>query len=188
MPRRSSLACGGGLRRNAAMIDFLRHLRRASADATAPREGASDAEDRPFWERKTLRQMTEAEWESLCDGCGKCCLNKLQDEDTGALAFTNAACKLLDLNTCRCSDYANRWDHVPECVKLVPTMIHRLQWLPSTCAYRLLAEGHPLPDWHPLITGDPDSVHRAGISVRGRAVRETDVRDLEDHVVDWEDL
>ncbi|MQX37016.1 YcgN family cysteine cluster protein [Roseospira navarrensis] len=147
-----------------------------------------DDPSRPFWERKTLRQMTEAEWESLCDGCGKCCLNKLQDEDTGALAFTNAACKLLDRQSCRCSDYANRWDFVPDCVKLGPSSVGRLAWLPSTCAYRLLDEGQPLPSWHPLLTGDPESVHRAGISVRGRVVCETSVDDLEDHVVDWEDL
>jgi uncharacterized cysteine cluster protein YcgN (CxxCxxCC family) len=164
----------------------------SAPDADAPDDpsGAPDhpGDPRPFWERKSLRQMTEAEWESLCDGCGKCCLNKLQDEDTGALAFTNAACKLLDRQTCRCSDYANRWDHVPECVKLDPNAVHRLAWLPSTCAYRVLAEGHPLPAWHPLLTGDPASVHRAGISVRGRVVCETTVDDLEDHVVDWEDL
>jgi len=178
------------------MIESLARLRRLmSKGGLTPTTAVAEPDvtpghedDRPFWERKTLRQMTESEWEALCDGCGKCCLNKLQDEESGALAFTNAACKLLDPHTCRCSDYDNRWHHVPECVKLVPVMIHRLQWLPSTCAYRLLAEGHPLPDWHPLVTGDPDSVHRAGTSVRGRVVPETEVHDLEDHVVDWEDL
>ncbi len=155
------------------------------AVAPAPDDTTQDA--RPFWRRKTLRHMTEAEWESLCDGCGKCCLNKLQDEDTGALAFTNVACDLLDPVSCRCRDYANRWDFVPDCVKLVPAMVHRLAWLPSTCAYRLLAEGHDLPDWHPLVSGDPESVHRAGVSVRGRVILEREAGDLEDHVVDWED-
>ncbi|SDE12334.1 YcgN family cysteine cluster protein [Rhodospira trueperi] len=159
-----------------------------AAGPSAAADAADGGDSRPFWERKTLRQMTDAEWESLCDGCGKCCLNKLQDEDTGALAFTNAACLLLDLDSCRCADYANRWDHVPDCVKLVPGMVARLAWLPSTCAYRLLAENQPLPDWHPLVSGDAESVHRAGVSVRGRAISEREADDLEDHVVDWEDL
>jgi len=165
-----------------------RHIGLGHTRRQAP-ETRTDSDDaRPFWRRKTLRQMTDAEWESLCDGCGKCCLNKLQDEDTGALAFTNVACDLLDPDTCRCSDYDHRWDHVPDCVKLVPRMIHKLAWLPSTCAYRLIAEGHDLPDWHPLNSGDPDSVHRAGVSVRGRVILEREAGDLEDHVVDWEDI
>lgn len=159
----------------------------AVGPAVAPGRDDANHDARPFWHRKTLRHMTETEWESLCDGCGKCCLNKLQDEDTGALAFTNVACNLLDPDSCRCRDYENRWDHVPDCVKLVPAMVHRLTWLPSTCAYRLLAEGQDLPDWHPLVSGDPESVHRAGVSVRGRVILEREAGDLEDHVVDWED-
>lgn len=185
------------LRRTEAMTAPARTLRRllgghaparATPNGVASGTAARAPAGAPFWERLPLEAMTDAQWESLCDGCGKCCLNKLQDEDTGALAYTNAACQLLDVHTCRCSDYAHRWDHVPDCVKLVPAAIRRLRWLPSTCAYRRLAAGDPLPDWHPLITGDPDSVHRAGMSVRGRAVPETAVADLEDQIVDWEDL
>jgi uncharacterized cysteine cluster protein YcgN (CxxCxxCC family) len=138
----------------------------------------------PFWREKTLRQMSRAEWESLCDGCGKCCVHKLEDEDTGELLATNVACRLLDRRTGRCKDYRNRRAYVPECVRLTPEKLLELDWLPSTCAYRLLAEGKDLPDWHPLITGDPESVHAAGQSVRGWTVSEDDVGDLEDFVVD----
>ncbi len=134
--------------------------------------------------------MTAGEWESLCDGCGKCCLNKLEFEDTGEIAFTNVACKLLDLHSCRCSDYRNRRKFVPDCVKLSPRNIEKIQWMPSSCAYRLLSEGKPLFDWHPLISGDPESVHKAGISMRGRAVPETilnaELDGLEDYVLDEE--
>ena len=139
---------------------------------------------RPFWETKRLDQMDRAEWESLCDGCGKCCLHKLEDEETGELVPTNVACKLLDRRSGQCSDYRRRRMFVPECVRLTPAKVAALDWLPSTCAYRLLAEGQPLADWHPLVSGDPESVHRAGISVRGWTVSEVDVGDLEDHVVD----
>ncbi len=134
--------------------------------------------------------MTAGEWESLCDGCGKCCLNKLEFEDTGEIAFTNVACKLLDLHSCRCSDYRNRRKFVPDCVKLSPRNIEKIQWMPSSCAYRLLSEGKSLFDWHPLISGDPESVHKAGISMRGRAVPETilntELDGLEDYVLDEE--
>ncbi len=132
--------------------------------------------------------MTESEWESLCDGCGKCCLHKLQEEDTGRIHHTNVACLLLDLHSCQCSDYENRWDTVPDCVKLTPRLLSRLNWMPETCAYRLLANDMPLPDWHPLVSGDPDSVHRAGMSARGRSLSETDAGPLEDHIVAWSDL
>ncbi|WP_041796016.1 YcgN family cysteine cluster protein [Pararhodospirillum photometricum] len=132
--------------------------------------------------------MTETEWESLCDGCGKCCLHKLQEEDTGHIHYTNVACELLDLASCQCADYVKRWDTVPDCVKLTPRLLHRLAWMPETCAYRLLARGEPLPPWHPLETGDPESVHRAGMSARGRAVSELDAGPLEDHIVEWSDL
>lgn len=132
--------------------------------------------------------MTNAQWESLCDGCGKCCLHKLEEEDTGRIHYTNVACELLDVHSCLCRDYHTRWDTVPDCVKLVPEVLQRLKWMPATCAYRLLLEGNPLPDWHPLVSGDPNSVHRAGQSLRGRAVAEDEAGDLEDHIVDWPDL
>lgn len=139
----------------------------------------------PFWKRKTLAQMSKPEWESLCDGCGQCCLHKLEDADTGDIAVTNVACKLLDTHSCRCSSYANRWKFVPDCVQLTPDKAEDLHWLPESCAYRLLADGEDLPDWHPLVTGDPNSVHEAGISVRGQAVSEAEIEDLEDYVTGW---
>jgi hypothetical protein len=140
----------------------------------------------PFWE-KSLSNLSPAEWEALCDGCGKCCLIKLQDEDTDAVYYTEVACRLLDLESCRCSNYPQRKRHVPDCVVLSPETIADLGWMPSTCAYRLRAEGKPLPDWHPLVTGDPKSVHYAGISVRGRVLGERDVaaHALPSHIVDW---
>ncbi len=144
-------------------------------------------EDVPFWKRKTLEQMTHAEWESLCDGCGKCCLEKLQDEETGEIAYTNVACRLLDTETCRCSNYSRRMSYVFECVKLTPRNITELSWIPRTCAYRLLAEGKDLFWWHPLVSGNPETVHQAGMSVRGRSVPVQIVDDIEDHVVDWAD-
>lgn len=139
----------------------------------------------PFWRRKRLSDMTRAEWESLCDGCGKCCLHKLEYVDTGEIEFTNVACRLLDTATCRCTDYANRKAHVPDCVKLTPARVRALRWLPSTCAYRLIDEGKDLPRWHPLVSGDRNSVHRARISVRGKAIAEDEAGSLEHHVVDW---
>ena len=142
------------------------------------------AED-PFWRRKTLAEMTRGEWESLCDGCAKCCLDKLQDDDTGEISYTEVACRLLDLGTCRCTDYANRKRFVPDCVVLTPRTVARLSWLPSSCAYRLISEGRDLAWWHPLVSGDPETVHRAGVSVRGRAVPEALAGDLEDHIVHW---
>jgi uncharacterized cysteine cluster protein YcgN (CxxCxxCC family) len=139
----------------------------------------------PFWRRKTLDEMTRAEWESLCDGCGRCCLHKLRDEDTGDLGWTNVACRLLDTHSCRCSDYANRKARVPDCVKLTPKRVASIDWLPPSCAYRLLAEGQDLPWWHPLVSGDPETVVKAGISIRGKAICERDAGALEDHVVAW---
>ena len=136
-----------------------------------------------FWEAP-LKSLNREEWEALCDGCGKCCLHKLEDEDTGELHPTNIACRLLDRRSGRCSDYKHRHAYVPECVRLTPAKLHQLDWLPSTCAYRLLADGEPLPDWHPLITGDPESVHRAGVSVRGWTISENDAGDFENHLVD----
>ena len=139
-----------------------------------------------FWEEKRLDEMNRAEWESLCDGCGKCCLHKLEDDETGEIHPTNVACKLLDRRNARCSNYKHRRAFVPECVRLDPRTLATIDWLPTTCAYRLLADGETLRDWHPLISGDPESVHRAGISVRGWTVSEQDAGDLELHIVDRE--
>lgn len=138
----------------------------------------------PYWTSKPLAEMSDEEWESLCDGCAKCCLNKIEDEDTGELFFTNAACQMLDLASCRCTDYRHRCTRVPTCLDLRADFT-RFDWLPSTCAYRRLHEGLELPSWHPLLTGDRESVHRAGESVRDFAICENDVEDLTDHVIEW---
>lgn len=141
---------------------------------------------KPFWRAKRLDQMTEAEWESLCDGCGRCCLLKLEDEEDGRVSYTRIACRLFDDQKCRCTAYALRAALVPQCVRLTPeTVAEAAPWMPETCAYRRLAEGRPLPDWHPLVTGDPESVHAAGVSVRGWTVPEWEVHeeDYEDHVI-----
>lgn len=145
-------------------------------------EGEADA---PFWTTKPLDQMTRAEWESLCDGCGKCCLEKLEDPASGRISFTDVACRLLDVGTCRCTRYAERRRFVPNCEQLDPENVRRFRWLPSTCAYRLLAAGRDLPWWHPLVSGDPELVHRVGASVRGRAVTERRAGMLEQHIVTW---
>lgn len=139
---------------------------------------------KPFWEKKSLEEMTSSEWESLCDGCGKCCLVVLDEEETGVLYETNIACKLFDPESRRCTDYANRARKVSDCVQLTPESAAKLQWMPKTCAYRLLANGKPLPDWHPLITGDPTSTARAGKAVKKSLVHEKDVseEDVWDHV------
>jgi uncharacterized cysteine cluster protein YcgN (CxxCxxCC family) len=141
--------------------------------------------DAPYWRRKSLEQMSSAEWEALCDGCAKCCLHRLEDEDTGVVYATNVACRLLDLDHCRCLDYGGRAQVVRDCVVLTPDTVRHAKWLPSTCAYRLLATGQGLPSWHPLVCGDPDAVHRSGHSVRGRVIDEADADDLEHHIVDW---
>ncbi len=143
--------------------------------------------DKPFWETKSLTDMTRQEWESLCDGCARCCLVKLEDESDSTIHYTNVVCDLLDQESCRCTHYSTRSQLVPECVVVTPDVLDKLHWMPSTCAYRLLWESKPLPAWHPLISGDPDSVHLAGISVRGRVYRqqEIDEADLQDHIVSW---
>lgn len=135
-----------------------------------------DADETPFWKRKTLEDMTASEWESLCDGCGRCCLLKLEDEDTGAIHLTRLACSLLDHATCRCGDYANRHTLMPDCVAIDPDKVRTLPWLPETCGYRLVGEGRELFWWHPLVSGDPDTVHEAGISVRGWTRSEAKVK------------
>ncbi|WP_417316633.1 YcgN family cysteine cluster protein [Emcibacter sp.] len=142
----------------------------------------------PFWKTTSLELMSQEEWESLCDGCGMCCLHKLQDDESEEIAYTDVACRVLDLETCRCKHYPVRQVVVPQCITLTPDMIPEFKWLPATCAYRLVAEGKDLYPWHPLISGDPESVHKAGISVRGRVVSERDVLDYEDHIVEWEEL
>lgn len=138
----------------------------------------------PFWRTKTLGQMTKTEWELLCDGCGKCCVHKLEDEVTGEFFGTNVCCRLLDTQSCRCKNYRDRKTWVPDCIKITPEVARNSAWLPATCAYRLLADGNELPDWHPLVTGDPDSTHKAGMSVRGKVLSETDAGELEDHILD----
>jgi uncharacterized cysteine cluster protein YcgN (CxxCxxCC family) len=140
-----------------------------------------------FWETTPLTKMTPREWEALCDGCGKCCLNKLEDEDTEEVALTRVACRLLDDATCRCAHYENRHEFVPDCIVLRPDNLDtHAYWMPQTCAYRLLWQGRPLPDWHPLITGTAQSVHDAGVSVQGRTVSEFDVpfEEWEDHIIE----
>ncbi len=145
------------------------------------------AETTPFWQRKSLGEMTAGEWESLCDGCARCCLVKLQDVAADTTEYTDVACRLLDSATCRCTNYANRKAVVPDCVVLTADSIADLEWMPSTCAYRLIAEGRDLQWWHPLISGDPETVHQAGVSVRHRVLSETEVDEdaLEDRIVDW---
>jgi len=135
---------------------------------------------KPFWEAKSLREMTPGEWESLCDGCGLCCLIRFEDEDTGEITPTRVACRLFDSDRCRCTDYAGRKARVPDCIKLTPGNIDALPWMPLSCAYRRLNEAKPLPLWHPLITGDPESVHAAGVSVRGQTVNEATLADPAD--------
>lgn len=140
-----------------------------------------------FWETKPINKLSRKEWEALCDGCGKCCLNKLEDEDSGAVALTRVACRLLDDDTCRCAHYDTRHQFVPDCIVLKPSNIEEhLYWIPQTCAYRLVYEKKPLFDWHPLISGSADTVHAAGVSMRGRTFSEFDVADddWEDHIIE----
>ena len=129
-----------------------------------------------YWKRKSLAEMTQQEWEGLCDGCALCCLHKVEDEDTGNVYYTDLACRLLDLDTCRCCDYANRSKEVADCLTLTADQPDQFEWLPDSCAYRRLFNGQDLPGWHPLITGDPESVHKAGISIKGKAVSENETK------------
>ncbi len=142
-------------------------------------------DDKPFWETTRLEAMSTQQWESLCDGCGKCCLNKYQDEDSGSMHYTSIACRLLDQRQGCCADYANRAQRVADCITLTPENLREPSWLPETCAYRRLAEDRPLPSWHPLLSGDSDSVRRAGHSVHGRVQSEDDVDDPLLYLIDW---
>jgi uncharacterized cysteine cluster protein YcgN (CxxCxxCC family) len=150
--------------------------------------GVKFMDEQPFWKTKSMEDMTREEWESLCDGCGKCCLFRLREDD-GTVYTTNVICRLFIEKTCQCSDYLNRSKVVPNCVVLNSENIHQLDWMPQTCAYKLLAEGKDLAWWHPLVCGDPNMVHEVGVSVRGKIEFEQDIdmNDLEDHVVDWFD-
>ncbi|MFC1685237.1 YcgN family cysteine cluster protein [Pseudomonadota bacterium] len=141
--------------------------------------------DPHFWEHKNMESLSRTEWEALCDGCAKCCLHRLEDEDTREIHFTNVACQLLDQETCHCGNYAERSVLVPDCITLTPKILEDPYWLPSTCAYRLLAEGKALPWWHPLVSGDPDTVFQSGNSVSGRVICETEADNLEHHLIEW---
>ena len=137
-----------------------------------------------FWHTTKLTHMTSKEWESLCDGCGLCCLHKLEDDDTGEISYTNVACRLLDTKSCQCKNYPARKKMVPDCVVLTPDQISEFHWLPESCAYRLISEGDDLKPWHPLVSGSANSVHDAGISAKDRIISERDAGDLEDHIID----
>lgn len=140
-----------------------------------------------WWHSKTLAELNSKQWEALCDGCAKCCLHKLEDEDSGEVFYTKVRCRYLDESACRCSDYANRSTLVPDCIQLSMDNVSDLDWLPSTCAYRLRANNQPLPEWHPLVSGDPNSVHDANISIRGRAISDEYVHPdgYEEHIISW---
>ncbi len=142
-----------------------------------------------FWKHKKLNEMNRQEWESLCDGCAICCVQKIEDEDTGEIFFTNVACSLLDSESGRCGDYAHRCEKVPTCIQVTPDNAGELNWMPHTCAYRLLAEGRDLPQWHHLVCGDREGVHEAGVSIRGRVISEENVHpdDVANFVVEWWD-
>ncbi len=139
-----------------------------------------------FWKTKKLNEMSLEEWEALCDGCGICCLYKVEDEDTGQIDLTNVACRFLDLEGIHCQLYDARLQAMPTCIQLTPSKVRKLGWLPETCAYKLILEGNPLPDWHPLVSGDPNSVHQAGISVKGKVITESSANldHIEDYVID----
>ena len=138
-----------------------------------------------FWETKSLNQMTKFEWESLCDGCGKCCLHKLEDIDTGEISVSNVSCSFLDQTSCKCKDYKNRNENVPDCIQLDLKNLKKLDWLPSTCAYRLIDEGESLHDWHHLISGSSETIHERGMSVRDCSVNESSLKNVEEYILEW---
>ena len=141
----------------------------------------------PFWKTKTLEEMTQDEWESLCDGCAKCCLHKLQDEETEEVYYTKVACRYLEEDSCHCSVYQTREQYVPECLWVTPEIARQEQWLPATCAYRLLAQGEDLPHWHPLVAGNDKQMVQVGISIKGRFLSEEFVHPdgLDEHIIHW---
>jgi uncharacterized cysteine cluster protein YcgN (CxxCxxCC family) len=153
-----------------------------------PARATIEGNGKNFWEIKRLEEMTPEEWESLCDGCARCCVRKLEDVDSGEIHYTDVSCRLLDTSSCRCTDYARRVALVPDCVALRPDNLSALTWMPPTCAYRLLFEGKTLPWWHPLVSGDPDTVHEAGISIRDLTVSEEHVPEeaLHERIVEWQ--
>ncbi|MFG1346640.1 YcgN family cysteine cluster protein [Xanthobacter autotrophicus DSM 431] len=169
------------------MTPPARRPARPKAASSASSPAAAPAAE-PFWRTTPLSAMNAAQWESLCDGCGRCCLVKLEDEDSGAIAYTDVACQLFDAGSCRCADYANRSERVADCVRLTPEAVEDIGWLPPTCAYRLVRDGQDLPFWHPLVSGDPQSVVRAGVSVMGKVSgleSEFGLFELVDHIVAW---
>jgi uncharacterized cysteine cluster protein YcgN (CxxCxxCC family) len=139
----------------------------------------------PYWETKTLAEMSPSEWEGLCDGCGLCCVIRFEDEDTGEVIPTRVHCKLFDPEVCSCSDYANRKAQVPDCIRLTPARLETMDWLPETCGYVRRANNLPLPEWHHLVCGDREEIHRRGMSTRGWTVSEVDAGDLENHIIEW---
>jgi uncharacterized cysteine cluster protein YcgN (CxxCxxCC family) len=157
---------------------------------TKPPEEISrtDTQAESFWKSKGLREMTRAEWELLCDGCGKCCLQKLQDEKTGAVDYTNVCCRLFSPATCRCTSYHDRHLRVPTCMILTPPRVEAFDWLPETCAYRLLSKGKDLPYWHHLVSGDPNLIHRLDLSAKGKVISEKHIHPLQisRHIVQWQ--
>jgi uncharacterized cysteine cluster protein YcgN (CxxCxxCC family) len=159
-----------------------------SRAAPEPRSQYGADDEVPFWKRKSLAEMSDAEWESLCDGCGRCCLVKLEEEVTEDIYFTDVGCRLLDTHSCRCRSYENRSNVVDDCLRLTPEVVDEIGWLPPTCAYRLLAEGKDLYWWHPLVSGEADTVHQAGVSVRGRVQvleDEIPIEALDARIVNW---
>jgi uncharacterized protein len=167
--------------------ESAKQLKRRGRIAPPEHSSGASGENAPFWRRKSLAEMSVEEWESLCDGCGQCCLIKLEDEDTGQIAITKLACKLLDLGSCRCSNYGERQRHVFDCVKLTPADVGKIAWLPETCAYRLLNRGEDLRWWHPLVSGSADTVFEAGVGIRGLAISEekVPVERFPSHIVGW---
>lgn len=142
-------------------------------------------DERPWWESKSLHEMSREEWEDICDHCGKCCLHKLEDEEDGTIYYTDIACSLVDPASCYCTDYQNRQIRVPDCLRLTIDNLDQIQWMPPSCSYRVLKEGRSLPKWHHLITGDKNSIHIMGKSIKGRYIDESKVTDYEEHVVEW---